>query len=236
MSPPATATRVCPHEPANFDHDDGCPVRSGRGGVGTPAAAYTEVADAPDLPPGQTVSGPLTSIGGTFGSLSDVDLYRIDITDAASFSAATSAAADTDTVLFLFDTSGFAIGGNDDVTGGPPSDQYFSLLTGVAGLTNGTYLLAISRWPYFPVSAGGQMYPIDLQSEAIVPDQGVTYPSGPGGAQALSGWQNAFNTEDPLQPVYSIALTGVPEPSAGAGCAVAITGFAAIRRARSPSS
>jgi hypothetical protein len=143
--------------------------------LGLPSAAFTEVGDATDLPPGQATSGsgPLL---GTFASLGDVDLYRIDITDAASFSAETSGGAGADTVLFLFDATGFAVAGNDDLSGGNSIAEYFSRLIGVAGLVNGTYLLSISRWPYFPVSAGGQMYSIDLVNEELVPNQGVAYP------------------------------------------------------------
>jgi len=198
--------------------------------IGLPVAAFIEVGDAPDLPPGQTAPG--TTIDGTFASVADVDLYRIDVADAASFSAETSASAGADTVLFLFDMDGFAIAGNDDLSGGGIDDQYFSRLIGIAGLVNGTYLLSISRWPYFPVSAGGQMYAIDVPNERLVPDQGVARPDGPGGSQMLTGWANAFGSDDPLQPSYSIALTGVPEPSGNAGCAVAFASFAALGFAR----
>jgi hypothetical protein len=192
-----------------------------------PSAAFTEVGDATDLPPGQTTSGsgPLL---GTFASLGDVDLYRIDIADAASFSAETSAGAGADTVLFLFDATGFAVAGNDDLSGGNSITEYFSRLIGVSGLVNGTYLLSISRWPYFPVSAGGQIFSIDLVNEELVPYQGVAYPTGPGESQVLTGWPNAFGTDDPLQPPYTIALTGVPEPDGNATCAVALGSLAAI--------
>ncbi len=196
------------------------------------AAAFSEVGDATDLPPGQTISGngPLL---GSFASLGDVDLYRIDISDAASFAAETVAGAGVDTVLFLFDTNGLAIAGNDDLTGGNSITAYFSRLSSVAGLIDGTYLLAVSRWPYFPVSAGGQIYSINVTNEELVPFQGVAYPTGPGGNQSLTSWPNAFGTDDPLQPPYSIALTGVPEPDGDAGCAVALAAFAAIGLARS---
>jgi hypothetical protein len=48
---------------------------------GRSAAAFTEVGDAPALPPGQTPSEtPLLAIEGSFAALGDVDLYRIEIT------------------------------------------------------------------------------------------------------------------------------------------------------------
>jgi hypothetical protein len=198
-----------------------------------PAAAFTEVVDATDLPPGQTTSGdPLASISGTFAALGDVDVYRIAITDAASFEAVTSASAGTDTVLFLFDASGLPVAGNDDITGGGSADQYFSRLAGIPGLANGTYLLSISRWPWFPSSAGGPMYTTDAGTEVLVPDQGVAYPTGPGGGEVLESWAPAFASNDPLQPPYSIALIGVPEPSRRAGIAAALAGLAAIGFAR----
>jgi hypothetical protein len=200
---------------------------------GPPAAAFAEVGDATDLPPGQTASGdPLASVSGTFGALGDVDVYRIAITDAVAFEATTTASAGADTVLFLFDANGLPVAGNDDITGGGPADQYFSRLTGIPGLANGTYLLSISRWPWFPLSAGGPMYTTDAGSEVLVPDQGVAYPTGPGGSQVLEGWAPAFFSDDPLQPPYSIALVGVPEPSRQAAIAAALAGFTAIGFAR----
>lgn len=200
---------------------------------GGSALAFTEFGDAPALPPGQTPSGsPLLAIDGSFTALGDVDLYRIEITDAAAFAAETTTAPGADTVLFLFDTNGFAIAGNDDITGGNAVTQYWSRLTGITGLANGTYLLAISRWPYFPVSAGGQIFPIDTVTEVLIPDQGVALPTGVGGGQALTGWANAFGSDDPLQPAYSIALTGVPEPGDAASSAAALIAFALLALAR----
>jgi hypothetical protein len=198
-----------------------------------PARAYLEAGDAPALPPGQTPSeSPLLSIDGSFTALDDVDLYRIEIIDAASFAAETTAGPGADTVLFLFDTDGMAIAGNDDLTGGNSVTEYWSRLTGVSGLVNGIYLLSISRWPYFPVSAGGQIFSIDVGSEVLIPDQGVAYPGGPGAAQPLSGWANAFGSDDPLQPSYSIALTSVPEPGRAARHAAAFAVFAILALAR----
>jgi hypothetical protein len=201
---------------------------------GRPAAAFTELGDAPALPPGQTPSEtPLLVIDGSFSGLGDVDLYRIEINDAASFAAETTAGPDADTVLFLFDLNGVAIAGNDDITGGNAVTQYWSRLAGVPGLVNGTYLLSISRWPYFPVSAGGQMiFSVDVSSEVLIPDQGVALPTGPGGAQPLTGWANAFGSDDPLQPAYSIALTGLPEPGDAARNAAVLAVLAFLGSAR----
>ena len=200
---------------------------------GRSAAAFTEIGDASALPPGQTPSGtPLLVIDGSFTALGDVDLYRIEITDAASFAAATTTAPGADTVLFLFDTNGIAIAGNDDITGGNAVTEYWSRLAGVPGLVNGTYLLSISRWPYVPVSAGGQIFSIDVSNEVLIPDQGVALPTGPGGAQPLTGWANAFGIDDPLQPAYSIALTGVPEPGDATRNAAALAVLALLGLAR----
>jgi hypothetical protein len=197
------------------------------------AAAFTEVGDAPALPPGETPSGvPLLAIDGSFMALGDVDLYRIEITDAASFAAETTSGPGADTVLFLFDTNGIAIAGNDDVTGGNAVTEYWSRLASIPGLVNGSYLLSISRWPYFPLSAGGQIFSIDVGSEVLIPDQGVAFPTGPGGAQPLTGWANAFGSDDALQPAYSIALTGVPEPGEAALDAAALAAFSVLGIAR----
>ena len=82
------------------------------------------------------------------------------------------------------------------------------------------------------MSAGGPMYSTDPVDEVLVPDQGVAYPTGPGGSQTLSGWAAAFASSDPLQPPYSIALTGVPEAGANAGFATALATSAALVLAR----
>lgn len=171
-------------------------------------------------------------IEGSFATLGDVDLYRIEITDAASFAAETTSGPGADTVLFLFDTNGIAIAGNDDVTGGNAVTEYWSRLASIPGLVNGSYLLSISRWPYFPVSAGGQIFSIDVGSEVLIPDQGVAFPTGPGGAQPLTGWTNAFGSDDALQPAYSIALTSVPEPGEAALDVAALAVFSVLGIAR----
>lgn len=94
--------------------------------------------------------GPLTNITGTLTGASypdfqdyDADVFRIRITDPASFSAST---ASGDTVLALFDASGVALAFNDNRTDSLTATT--SLLSGswISGLTAGDdYYLAVAR-------------------------------------------------------------------------------------------
>jgi hypothetical protein len=69
-------------------------------------------------------------------------------------------------------------------------------------------------------------------SEVLIADQCVAAPTGPGGAQPLTGWANAFASDDPLQPAYSTAVTGVPEPGDATRNAAALAVLALLGLAR----
>ncbi len=209
--------------------------------VGVAAAGtWVEAGDAGDglIDPAQTVtgSGPLTAITGSTdsGAGDHTDAYLIRITDPAAFYATTdetfdaTAFADFDTRLWLFDTSGNPIVGNDDHPGGSP---FHSLITDAASwpgpgavndspppITPGDYILIISGFSNDPEDAAGN----DLISLSDFSALNGPNPA----AGAFDHWDNT----SPASGNYTIALGGaefVPEP---ASLALLALGALALRR------
>lgn len=121
---------------------------------------YQERDDAGDLPRtaqlvqsagAQGCQTPVDQIQGTMGE-NDVDMYVICITNPAAFSATTVGATGWDTQLWLFRCDGRGVVFNDDFGGSIQSriDNSTNCLPGA-----GIYLLAITRYNRFPVSAEG---------------------------------------------------------------------------------
>ncbi len=102
------------------------------------------LANAQVIPAGSAV---LNSINGAISSNSDVDLYQINITDGAEFSATTVGGANFDTILFLFNSSGSLVDVNDDSSGTVQSTLPASSNTPI---NPGTYFLGISSFANFP--------------------------------------------------------------------------------------
>jgi hypothetical protein len=187
--------------------------------------------------------GPLTDIKGTLipGQPDpdtpnfllpspDVDLYKIMIVDPGTFSATTvnkQTPATLDTELFLFDSKGKGIVANDDTS----MTEVRSTIPVTFFVTQpGIYYLGISSSVGMtgkglnPVSAGGQIFNLD-------PATSISGPIGPGGNQALSGWQGMgqrFPKGSKAQP-YDIQLTNTtfavitPEPDFAAFCGAGTT-------------
>ena len=189
--------------------------------MSVPVAASTwfEVGDAGKLPATAQVtvgSGPLTAISGAVET-NDADLFQISITGTTPFSAATNgelgSAADPafDTQLFLFNSDGLAVAGNDDHPGGSPGGSPFHSQILPISLTAGIYYLGISGFNNDPQSAGGAMFPSFLFNAQYGPADGN--PTGPGAGDPLSGWSDSGDSGD-----YFIGLQGasfavsVPEP------------------------
>jgi hypothetical protein len=181
---------------------------------------WAEMGDAGQLPgTAQTTvgAGPLVAIQGNLAAIDDVDMFRIFISDLSLFSA-TTVSPNTeliDTQLFLFDEKGLGVAANGDTdlfgfetNATIPADS----VSGPAG----EYLLAVAQFNDLPTSSGGEIFP-DL---FVFSSSGeVVGPSGPGGADPVSGW-SADGFSEPLES-YEIRLTGalpvrtdnvIPEP------------------------
>lgn len=171
------------------------------------AQIWVEGPDAPEMPPGQLPvgAGPLTTIiGSTFAAAGDfADMYMIEITSPAAFSATTVGGATWDTALYLFDLGGMGVTFNDDSAG-----TVQSTITGAFVPGPGCYFLAISPWDYDPLSFGGEIW-------ADMPFTTERAPDGPGAAGPITGWAGPILGGD---GAYTITLTGatycspVPEP------------------------
>lgn len=189
------------------------------------AATFTETDDAGEtLETAQTIQGalPLESISGVLSEETpDADLFKILLTGGQTFSA-TTISPDTlidlpvseqlgastelleDPQLFLFDSDGRGIYGNDDGFGTIQS----TLASGPGGFSpikSGIYFLGISSFGYDPVSSKGKIFS-DQNSD------GVLEPMGPGGELFLNG----FTGSSTASWRYTITMTGakaVPEPS-----------------------
>lgn len=145
------------------------------------AATYTEIGDAGDLLGTAQVPsgvGDLTHIHGYLGENGgegDVDLYRIMITDPATFSVTVTASlsADNDAVLYLFNENGHFASMDDDAgvgylpgftqgsfAAGTPGDYYlaFFLFATDAVYTNSV----LSGWNHMPAPLQSGNYTLAL--------------------------------------------------------------------------
>ena len=167
--------------------------------VAAAAVTWQEQGNAGSLPGGAQVvtgSGSITAIHGTLTFRNDEDMYRICLTGGRTFSASTLDGTAFDSQLFLFNSRGKGVYARDDT-----ESSLRSRLPAGTALTpqeQGTYYLAVSSFNNDPVSAGGQIFPIDTAFDAVVG------PTGPGGGQRISGWTN----EGGGSGVYTIRLTG----------------------------
>jgi hypothetical protein len=168
------------------------------------AFAASESGDAGSLPStAQDLgAGGVTQILGSFTGGADVDVYRVCLTDGASFSASTVAPMSLDTQLFLFDADGLGVYANDDAAIGVrgsrlPARHRFSPSSG------GEYYVALSSFNNDPRSAAGEIFP-DVFSTSLFPD-GVVNAAGGGRAEPVSSWVGL--TRGPAG-LYTINLTG----------------------------
>jgi len=174
------------------------------------AATLIETADAGETlgtasATGSTNGVLLTSISGTLSNAKDADIYMINITAAASFSAQTTGSADTQ--LFLFDAAGNAVYGNDDDPSGLSIQSLLPSNDTLSPSASGLYYLAVSVAGYSPVNLVNELLFVDgFPTDILGPATGV---SGP-----LAGFSGSGST--PFG-AYTITLTStataVPEPS-----------------------
>jgi len=176
------------------------------------AAEWAEVGDAGELPnTAQVTSGPsgqpLTSITGTISATTDIDLYRIYISQPAEFSAVVSGgdAAPFDSVLALFDGEGLGVYFNDDrVVDDGNSELPAGNVNGP--MTPGFYYLAIFSDYAYALSGSGTSENDLIFPLVNEPWTDVVGATGPGGSAPLSTWfvESTFA----LGNAYQIGLSG----------------------------
>ncbi len=168
-------------------------------------------ADAGDLPAtAQRIegSGPLEVISGSLANSSDVDLYVIEISDPAAFSASTVNGAIWDTQLWLFRCDGTGVSFNDDVN---TVSVRQSALSSQFITEPGVYLLAISGYNRNALNEEGHLIWEDT------PFEEEREPDGPGASGVLSGWVGAAQFQN--WGAYEVFLTGCQRLAPGSlGC------------------
>jgi Bacterial pre-peptidase C-terminal domain len=159
------------------------------------AGAAGESGDAGELPAGaQDLSAEgVTQIDGSFATQTDVDMYKLCLPGGGSFSASTVGGTLVDTQLFLFDSAGLGVYGNDD----DGSSRQSTLPAGhqLTPQAAGEYYLAVAPFNRDPNSVAGPIFP------ALAP---VLAPTGPGAAQPVSGWSGRVSGLGP----YRVSVTG----------------------------
>jgi hypothetical protein len=125
---------------------------------------WTEIPDAPKLPPGQLIPfAPVESVAGTLegmdaaGGPDIADIFRITITEPNT-TIKTGAGpirglTNFDSVIFVFDENGIGVVANDDVA---PGDTTSSVTIAAPGV----YLVAFAVKGVEPVSMNGPMFEI----------------------------------------------------------------------------
>ncbi len=171
-------------------------------------------------------------------------MYKIDIVNPLDFSAQTvpvTSSGVPDTELFLFDSNGIGVYGNDDASGSsalsclPSADSgnpCFSSRNGLGPTAPGIYYLAITRSMNLPMSDLGYIFSFATFSTDVVgPDTTM------GGADAVTGWDGGVNTSPDFSLTqYDIiitdspATTATPEPATLPLLTAAVAAFAFFRR------
>lgn len=176
------------------------------------AATFTEVDNAgQSLLTAQDVGVNINAILGRLNTTTDVDLYKLNL-NAGLFAATTvrNVTNNLDTMLWLFDTKGKGIVGNDDSSNTSQS-------TIIANLNAGTYYLGISNYDLQPTSSLGFIFDYSslTQRTQLLPATGL------GSSAPLTDiWQVGINGTNPRGTgLYRILLNqstveakSVPEP------------------------
>jgi hypothetical protein len=177
-----------------------------------------EVADAGDLPgTAQVVAGTadVSTISGTIADANDVDMFRIRVTGTVPVLLQVAPSSTIDSQLFVFDTAGFAVVGNDDL--GLSLDASIT-----APLTAGIYYLAVSSWDRDPVNAANQEIFTDLGGVLQTPING----GGP-----VAGYNDFGALGTYLINVRGVA-PAIPEPGTIFLVLTMLAGFVLSRRRR----
>jgi hypothetical protein len=183
----------------------------------------------------------VTQIVGDLDFPDGVDMFKIDITDFADFSALTTGVAFgvPDTELFLFDAGGLGVYANDDASGSntlsclPSADSSNPCSSprpaGVGPTSDGTFYLAITRSANGPISVAGEIFTSVSSTDVVGPDLTM------GGGSPIVDWDgNVFTGPDFDLTAFDIILTGtspVPEPATWALFATGVA-LVLLRRKR----
>ncbi len=188
------------------------------------AIPYNEVGDAGDSLGSAQAAGSANSGGiiGGFGGTGDVDMYSFTWAGGGlyidSFSAFTF-----DTQLFLFDSAGFGVLGNDDHGGACPGaagSGLQSCLDLSAGLSAGTYYIAISSF---------NNDPLDGAATAMMSCAGFTTQCASTGGP-LASWSGPSGTPGSSSYAINFTPTGVTEPSILLLLGIGLAGLGFARR------
>jgi len=184
-----------------------------------------------------TSVGALQTIGGTLGGIDQEDVYKLvildsdDIASPVDFGLTRTGDPTFNPSLWLFDSEGFGVLGNDDdpILGGPgarlltPSTDGVTLL-----LPPGTYFLAVTESGNVPLSFRIGAGLGEGTFEEIFSFESSTEVSGPDGIGAdnpLAGWLGGNGSDGN----YGVFIT--PTPSSIALLAFAGVGCTRRRRA-----
>lgn len=211
----------------------------------TEAVTYTEIGDAGQLRPTAQATAanqaaanqPLSQIFGSLLTGTDIDLYIINITNPAAFSATTvntlTNGTGLDTALFLFDSNGRPVYANDDDASGTVLTSTLSAGNPLGPQVAGFYYLAISL-------SGAE--PVNFANFALFAMATSTSTRGPNPISAndpLANWDTSnVNASFPTFPSnYQIDLTGattaaVPEPTTFAFAVLGVMGLVGLTHKR----
>ncbi len=180
------------------------------------AATWQEQGDAGSLlNSAQSILGVgnVETIEGKISARSDVDLYKIYISDPSAFSAVVSGGGDVagdtdwDSKLWLFDENGLGIYANDDAVNRNEADAGLPSSHALGPQVAGNYFLAISDDDVSPFSGPTLNDLIFAVSNS--PYTAILAPTGGGSTSPLTDWRSASSTViDYANANYSIALNG----------------------------
>jgi hypothetical protein len=154
--------------------------------MASPASAQTTVNENGDagslLSTAQAIPGPVDEISGSLATLDQEDLYRVCLAGGQTFSATTVGSEIADTQLFLFDSTGHGVFGNDDNATSLQSTMPAGI--SLAPTQSGIYYLGVSSFDDDPLSAAGPIF----DDFVLIDDVKYQVPSPRGGDEPLSDW------------------------------------------------